>query len=386
VNYALATLWHERQRFFPGVLAVAFSALLIALQCGLLLGLLSVTSIPVDYTRADVWVGSQDVLSVDLGQPIPMSYGGRLAMDPDIDPLSIEPFIESFGRWKNPDGGTELCIILGSKLEDGSIGTIRALTPELRELLTEPDSIVVDRGELSRLGLKEGVGEYGEINGVRVKVVGLVSGYKSLAGPYVFCSVNTARSVMRTTLKRDQTIYLLALCRDRSKAKEAVNRLRDKYEKNLGEDKKKDMSVMTAEEFSWRSQLHWLFKTKAGVAIGYTAILGLLVGAVVTSQTLYAATVASLRELAILRALGIPRWRMVSAVLSQSFWVGLVGVIAAIPTIYGMAWLAGFVGARVLLPEWLMGAVAGITLATAMLAGLFALRSLRKVEPASLLR
>src|SRR3954468_11924271 len=114
MSYALVTLWHDRQRFLPGVLAVAFSALLIALQCGLLLGLLSVTSIPIDYTRADIWVGSQDVLSVDLGQAISTSLVGRLAENPEVDPASIEPFIESFGRWKNSAGGTELCIILGS--------------------------------------------------------------------------------------------------------------------------------------------------------------------------------------------------------------------------------------------------------------------------------
>src|SRR6516164_6446498 len=52
-SYSLATLWHERQRYLPGVLAVAFSALLIALQCGLLLGLFAITSIPIDHTAAD---------------------------------------------------------------------------------------------------------------------------------------------------------------------------------------------------------------------------------------------------------------------------------------------------------------------------------------------
>jgi putative ABC transport system permease protein len=213
-----------------------------------------------------------------------------------------------------------------------------------------------------------------------------VTGYKSLAGPYVFCSLKTARTLYRPPLRSDQTVYLLALCYDRAKAPEVVKRLRDRYEHGLDPEQKKDMSVMTAEEFSRRSRLHWLFKTKAGVAIGYTALLGLLVGAVVTSQTLYAATVSSIRELAILRALGIPRWRMVQAVLSQSFWVGLIGVLIAIPTIYGMAKLADLVGARVMVPEWLLGAVAAVTLATAMLAGLFALRSLRHIEPASLLR
>src|SRR3954452_16804592 len=70
MSYALTTLWYERNRFLPGILAVAFSALLIALQCGLLLGLFSITSIPIDHTRADVWVSAPAVLSVDLGRPI----------------------------------------------------------------------------------------------------------------------------------------------------------------------------------------------------------------------------------------------------------------------------------------------------------------------------
>src|SRR5476649_1876227 len=81
MNYALQTLWHERSRYLPGVLAVSFSAVLIALQCGLLLGLFSLTSLPVDETRADIWVGSQEVESVDLGRPIPMSHMTRISQD-----------------------------------------------------------------------------------------------------------------------------------------------------------------------------------------------------------------------------------------------------------------------------------------------------------------
>ena len=71
-----------------------------------------------------------------------------------------------------------------------------------------------------------------------------------------------------------------------------------------------NVSVFTAEELSWRTRLHWMMKTKAGIALGFAAALGLLVGAVVTSQTLYAATAVSVREYAMLRALGIPRRRM----------------------------------------------------------------------------
>jgi putative ABC transport system permease protein len=132
--------------------------------------------------------------------------------------------------------------------------------------------------------------------------------------------------------------------------------------------------------------LHWLTKTKAGIALGCAAALGLLVGAVVTSQTLYAATAASLKEYAVLRALGIPRWRMAFTVLAQSFWVGVTGIVLAFPTVLLLAHFANDVGAKVLLPTELLIGAGAVTMLVAMLSGLFALRSLRNLEPVTLLR
>src|SRR5687767_9955500 len=85
VSYSLKTLWYERQRFLPGVLAVAFSALLITVQTGLLLGLFAITSIPIDRTRADVWVTAPDVLSVDLGKQMPASRLNRVIGDDAVE-------------------------------------------------------------------------------------------------------------------------------------------------------------------------------------------------------------------------------------------------------------------------------------------------------------
>jgi putative ABC transport system permease protein len=120
--------------------------------------------------------------------------------------------------------------------------------------------------------------------------------------------------------------------------------------------------------------------------MGFTALLSLLVGLAITSQTLYAATVAALREHAVLRALGIPRWRMAGLVMAQSLWVGLGGIALALPMIFALAAGGESAGTRVLLPPWLLGLGAGLTLAMALLSGLAALRSLRLVEPITLLR
>jgi putative ABC transport system permease protein len=377
MNYALRTLWHERSRFLPGILAVSFSAVLIALQCGLLLGLFSITSIPITYSRADIWVGSPQVLSVDLGQPIPLSYMSRIAQDKRV--VQVEAYYQAFRYWTKPDGGSELCIVIGCNLNPDSLGALNQLTPDLRSLLTQPGSIVVDEGELKRLGVK-GIGDKAEINKETVQIVGLVSGLKSLAGPYVFCSRETARTLLRGFMPSDSTTYYLAKCKSPDDAAAVVRELTEKYPK---------MPSFTSDDFSWRSQEHWLFKTKAGIAIGYAAILGLLVGMVVTSQTLYAATRASDREYAILLALGIPRWRISFTVLIQSFWVGIIGVVLAYPTVFGLAELATLAtsgGVNVKLPWQLQVGAGTLTLLMAMFSGMLALRSVRQIEPMSLLR
>ena len=73
-------------------------------------------------------------------------------------------------------------------------------------------------------------------------------------------------------------------------------------------------------------------------------------------------------------------------VLAQSFWVGLAGNLLALGPAFFFAWLADVVGVKVMLPFWLLAASAGITMFMALLSGLMALRSLRLVEPAVLLR
>ncbi len=208
-----------------------------------------------------------------------------------------------------------------------------------------------------------------------MRVVGLTHGLPSLAGPYVFCSHTTAREHL--TVLFDQTTYILAKCKNPADAPAVVARLKARYP---------DQSTFTSAEFSYRSRMHWLTKTKAGIALGYAAALGLLVGAVVTYQTLSAATKASLREYAVLQALGIPRWRMAMAVMAQSFWVGAIGVALALPAVYGLALVADRLGLHVDLPWWLLATATTVTLVMALLSGLLALRTLRQVEPAMLLR
>ena len=376
MSYALQTLWHEKARYSAGVLAVAFSAILISLQCGLLLGLFKITSIPIDNTSADLWVGSTAVPSVDLGKPIPMSYISRVSGIEGVG--EPEVYIANFANFTKPIGGTELCFLLGSSLDDGAAGAATLLTKEQRQALTMRDAIIVDESDVKRLGLDKQDAGKPKINGKEVVLVGTVKGLKSLAAPWIFCNLNTARELMGPLLPYDHVTYLLMRCNSPQRAREVAAQLREEYPE--------DMVAYSAEDFSFRSRMYWLTRTKAGLAIGYAALLGLLVGAVITAQTLYSATTANAKEFAILLALGIPRWRISLMVLTQSLWVGLIGIAIAYPLCVGLRALAMQFSTDVDLRWEVLSGTAVITVGMALIAGLFALRSVRQIEPMSLLR
>ena len=376
MSYALQTLWHEKARYAAGVGAVAFSAVLIVLQVGLLLGLFEITSVPVDHTSAHIWVGAHDVKSVDLSQQIlTNTHVARLTEKRGLVGQP-ELYLANYSNLTRKDGGMERCFVLGSSLDDDAAGAPNVLTPDLRSALTLPNSIVLDESDLKRLGL-QGVGETTKINDIEVTLVGTVRGMKSLAAPWVMCSVTTARKLLAAFVKPDHCSYLLARAETPERAKEIVGELRAEYP---------EMSVYTADEFSFSCRWYWLTRTKAGIAIGYAALLGLIVGAVITAQTLYSATMASAKEFAMLLSLGIPRRRIYGLVMAQSWWVGVFGVVAAVPVVWLLGEAAAAGGARVVLRWEVLSGATVVTVLTALFAGLFALRSVRKIEPMSLLR
>jgi putative ABC transport system permease protein len=374
MSYAITTIWHERNRFLPAIMAVAFSALLIALQTGLLLGLLSMMSIPVDKASADVWVMFPGTNSVDLGRELPAYWESRVAEQPGVD--RVETGVMGFGMWtlhanqKRPQTLTEVCMVVGTELDRNSIALVEPLRgqPDLVARLAEPMTVLIDESERDRLGVTK-VGEMADVVGLSVRIVGMVKGLKSLGGAYVFCSTTTARTLLR--FGPNTTTCILAKCKTTAIAARVVQRLKIYPQ----------MTAYTKDEFSFRSRMHWMTTTKAGLALAFTACLGLVVGAVVTSQTLYAATVAAQREYATLRAMGIPRWRLKLSVVTQAFWVGLAGLLVAIPMTAAFSWFASLIGTQVRLPWFIVLPAAALTMGMALGSGLLALRSLQKIDP-----
>src|SRR5205814_2934519 len=89
MSYALKILLREWLRYLPAVGAVTFSALLIAIQCGLLFGLLLYSSLPIDNASAEIWVTTPDAKSLSLAHPIPETWLLRVAAQPEVSKAEV---------------------------------------------------------------------------------------------------------------------------------------------------------------------------------------------------------------------------------------------------------------------------------------------------------
>ncbi len=149
VPYSLRMLWRDRRRFLPPLLAIGLSAVLIAVQCGLVLGLVETTSAIIDHCSADVWVLPRDAPSLHQTYTFPLAWQSRLDLQPEID--RSEPYLTGMGRWRVPaHGRTELCMLIGLRLDDDSLGALKVFTPELRAALAEPGTVAVDAWEFAQ--------------------------------------------------------------------------------------------------------------------------------------------------------------------------------------------------------------------------------------------
>lgn len=375
VALARKTLIYEWRRFLPAMLAVGFTGLLQLLQLALVLGIFGATSVYITGASADVWIGYPGTQSVGSGRTIDAGVEARVLMDPAV--TRVEPYLWVDGDWRGAtDTGGVSVFVSGIDPDAHGLMFAKALTPALRARLAEPDAVIVDRADLDKLGVAPG--QSATINGHRVRVMGVSQGLRGLGGINVIASLDTARQLDTDAADNGPT-YLVAKLRDPSQAAQVARRLR-------GDTAFGPYTTWSAADFARRSVRYWLFDTGAGAGVLFLAGIVFLVGAVITSQTLIGAVNGSVREYATLNALGVGVGALRKVVLEQAFWVGALGLAGAV--VLGTLLLAA---ARsqdvpvVLNPAAALACIV-LVMGQAAVSGMAAMRSLRRIDPATLLR
>ncbi len=375
ISLARITLRREWPRFLPAVLAVGFAGLLVLIQLVLLLGIFRTVSVYVDRSSADLWVGYPDTRSVDLARNFSARNEVFLRSHPEV--ATVEPFLWSGGDIRRGDGSAALATLVGIATHPAALGLAGVVSQEQRRALEEPDTVLVDRSNAANLGAR--VGARLEVNGRLVKIVGLTAGLNSIGGANVAASLATARSLDAANAEIESVAYLLVKLR----APRAADRVREELQPRGA---LRPYTVWTAAELSEKSQLYWLLESSLGLGFLFSGGIGLLIGIVITSQTLKSVVQASLREYATLRALGVSLRSLRLVVLEQSAWVGLIGLVLTVLLTFGAVRLATANHVLVAAPWWAFAATAVFILTIALSSGALALRALAQSEPAALLR
>ncbi len=375
VSLARASLRHEWRRYLPAIFAVAFSGLLVLVQAALMLGIFACTAVYIDKTDADLWIGSPGTQSIDQGRPIDGNVEVFLHMHPEV--TQVEAFQWGFGEWRQPGHGKTSVFLIGVQTRPGSLVMKAVLTPERKRLLNELNTILIDEGDRAKLGAE--VGDIAEINGIRVKIVGLTSGLKALGGVNVVTSLTTARTVDSNLRHSDKVAYYVAKLHNPERAEQVKAELMPKGEL-------KRFQVWTQAEFSNMSTLFWLFESGAGIGFLFSTVIAMVVGAVITSQTLMAAIAAAINEYATLRALGVVFAKLRLVVLEQALWIGVMGLGLSFAMSFALIWIAYANYVAVGINGYLITFAAFSVMTVALGSGLLALRQLKKADPAALLR
>jgi putative ABC transport system permease protein len=374
VALARKTLLHEWRRFLPVALAVGFACLLQLLQVAFVLGIFSSASVYVTGSTADLWAGYPGTQSVNIGRPIRADVEARLRMDPQV--ARVEPLLWLDADWQGPRGSASV-FVSGISTRADAMLFARALPPAERALLDSPDAVIVDRADVDKLGVR--AGDLASINGRRVRVVAVAQGLRALGGVNVLASLETARRLDPDGDGSLGPTYLVAAVKPGANPQAVA--ARTCCSKAFG-----PYEVWTASDFARRSELYWLFDTGAGAGVLFLAIVVFIAGAAISSQALMGAVAGSLREYAMLNALGVGIGALRWVVLEQAFWVSLAGLLGAI----GLGGLLLLVARTQDVPVVLDPSVSivcmVVALGVAAISGLAAVQSLQRADPATLLR
>ena len=390
MSLALSTLLFEWRRYMAAVMALALSGLLVLAMTGVFIGIGKGFTATIERSNADVFImqpGAKSLIGGPSGVPrrfIPLAYnhpevvevmpldgdGGTFQNIKNVDPTKSQA--------DNANQGAPRQKFVQASIIDTRPGSVTIPTDysqELVDALRQPYTVAVDETALTTLGVK--LGDKALYNGQTVTVVGVTRGYPNMMQPGVVMSRDTLRMLGQASTG-PRVGPLMVKLRDPARAPIVVAQLN---------------AMGNGQWKAWTKQQ--LADANAGamfeegilvIIIGGCVVLGIIIGVAITWQTLRGAIMANIKEFASLRALGVSMGSLRRIVVELSFWVGVVGVIAAIVLTWLVSLLAMMGAVIIALPLSLLIVVGIGLIAIAMVSGLLSLGILKNSQPADLLR
>jgi putative ABC transport system permease protein len=370
-------LWHKPLRLLVAVAGISFAVMLILMQLGFRSALFESTLRFHERFRYDIALFSTESVFIVRPAPFTIRRLYEALGSPDVE--SVSPVYIFPATWKNPWNNAR------RSLNAVGIDPTRDLldTPGFAVnlyRLAAQDVVLFDRASRPEFGpvgkeWREDAPIVTEINDRSVSVVGLVEIGPSFGiDGTVITSVDNWLRLFPDRSRNQIQLGLVTL-------KPGVDPLaaRDRLRSYVPTD----VLVLTKADFAAREKAYWNGATPIGYVFAFGAIMGLVVGAIIVYQILFADVSEHLREYATLRAMGY-RNKFVSGIVLQQ--AAILAVLGFLPGMAASVLLYRSAAHATRLPLHLTTdravTVFLLTLAMCALSGFLALRKVRRLDPA----
>lgn len=375
---AFKTLFHERVRFAIALTGITVSAVLALIQVAIYLGSMGNATAIIRHTEGDLWIASKNIQTFDFALPFAAERIDRVRSLPEV--LWAEKILLFWGYFKLANGGREQVQIIGFNPDTG-IGRPWTMLAGNPTDLKGGNYMIADVGSEKRLGRLE-LGSLWELDiaskRYAFKVVGLSEGVRSFTtAPVLFISYNRLQAFLSEIGWGDQTSFIIAKLKDGADADRAASVLRDSLEDN---------EVMTRNQFIARSVRYWTVQTGLGMAFFLTAILAMIIGGAIVGQTIYASTLAHLREYGTLKAIGARNGEIYQVVFSQAGISAVAGYVVAALVVGLVHGALERAGVPLYLDTAVFLALFVVVLAACLASAYFSVGKIRSLDPVTVFK
>ena len=372
VDLATKSLLHDKLRFLITVSGVAFAVTLVFVQVGLFLGLMDNASLTIEHLDADLWVTSHNTANIDFSHQFSEQYVKRVRSIPGV--ARADNLIVWFMNVSLPTGaieGTEVYALEDFGAWNFPWNVVEGNMADLRR----GHYIVVDDSAKRRWG-SFAVGEYREILGSRLKIIGRSTNALSFTTtPLTFMDYRLAQSLSADL--RGNTTYMLVKLAPGANAERVRAEIRRRLPHN---------DVYTRAEWARRSRGYWINSTGLGLNMYLTVFLGCLVGIVVVAQTLYTSTMEHIKEFGTVKAIGGGNADIYSILAKQATLAAVAGFAVGAAMSYALRPVIEKINLKLIIPTPLSVAVFIGAIVLCLAAAMISFRKVASIDPALVFR
>ena len=378
VPLAWLQLSFQKTRLLTALAGITFAAVLMFMQFGFQEALFSTTTTIHRSIRGDLFLISTQSENLFSSRQFSRRILYQTLNHEGV--AGASPIYIGILPWKNPWTKKERAIFIMGFEPNSTLLEVKGVRENFAGATPE-DAVLFDTLSRPEFGdvaasLQKGERVRAEVNKRMVEVRGLFELGASFAadGNLLTTDLNFQRLFNREPGEIDFGVISLA---------EGANleQVKSRIEKTLPSD----VRVLTKEEFVAFERNYWETATAIGFVFNFGAILGLIVGIIITYQVLYTDVVNHLPEYATLKAMGYTNGYLTRVVLEESIILSVLGFVpglVAALVLYALA--SSGSGLPIEMTAGRVGLVFFLTVLMCFVSGLLAMRKLKSADPADI--